>query len=105
MTSIFFNTIAKRDNKSPEQIVLSISQTLKLINANNNDTNASTVEKKTNHELSLTKQISAMKLLLYGDGKTIIEIDEEKAISLAKYSMQVSIQFISLTVLTICTLI
>jgi hypothetical protein len=83
MTS-FLNSITKR-KKTPEQLVNATCNSLSLY-----VDNYSKEEAKSAAEESLTKRLGQIKTLLYGDGKST-EVDEDKALELAKFAITVSI--------------
>ena len=74
MTS-FLNSITKR-KKTPEQLVLSACNSLGSILINPPGDFSKIPEE------NVCKRLGQMKTILYGDGK--VEVDEEKAIELAR---------------------
>lgn len=86
MSNLFFNPTTAKIAKSPEQIVNSVCQALR--DFNNTDLN----DQKLNNEQVILKRLGQMKIILYGDGKSV-ETDEETAKELALHCIQSNLMY------------
>jgi len=85
MSNLYFNPTTKIA-KSPEQLVNSVCQALRDFN------NPDLTEQKISNEQVILKRLGQMKIILYGDGKSV-ETDEETAKELAFHCIQSKLMY------------